>query len=118
MTHNEGIIFNGPGRLDADVLAVGRGAHAKQGGLAPAAFEDVDARLVDLIAQIKDRREDLDDGEELADTAESLRSELAKDAPNRVSVKALLEGLVGGVASVTELATLVSSVQTAIGNLF
>lgn len=111
MSRNEGIIVSGSGRLDAGVLAVGRGAHAEGSGSVRPERAEIDEHLVALVAELSRRRDELPDGPQLAETAESVRQELAKDEPNGISITGLLSGLAAGVSKVAGLATSVATIQ-------
>jgi translation initiation factor 2B subunit (eIF-2B alpha/beta/delta family) len=116
---NEGIIVSG-GTLSADVLAVGRCAQAIKNvtasadALEAAGSTDVARCLQALVEAITAHAQDLEAPAELAESTELVANELTSAQPNRLTLRALLDGLVRAAGSVTAVAHAAGALQAAV----
>jgi hypothetical protein len=116
---NEGIIISG-GTLSADVLAVGRGAQAIKNvsasadALEAAGSADIAGCLRTLVEAITAHAEDLEAPAELAQSTELVANELTSAKPNKLTLRALLDGLVRAAGSVTAVAHAAGALQAAV----
>jgi hypothetical protein len=122
MERNEGIQVTG-GTFQAGAVAAGRNAQAIQNVAAAAeAVEDagrdeIAQRLRELADAIAAHSERLDGIEELLQATETLAQEAAKPEPNRLTVRAVLNGLTEAAGSVSGVATAVTALRVALGAL-
>ena len=116
---NHGIIVSGPGRIEAGAIAAGPNARAS-GSLAHAPelrddrLEAVRRELDALRRAISEHGADLPQADELRGAAEQVGKEIGAERPNRISVNALLNGIVEGAKSVSAVATAASAVKAAV----
>jgi hypothetical protein len=116
---NEGIVVSG-GTLNADVLAVGRGARAIKNvsasadALAAAGNDDIARCLRAFVEAITAHADDLEAPDELAESAELVANELTSAQPNKLTLRAMLDGLVRAAGSVTAVAHTAGALQAAV----
>lgn len=116
---NEGVIQHG-GSINAGNLAVGRGATATQyqSASSDAGLAAVQAQLDKVLELLATKSHEIPDHEDVVQSAQSLKQELDKDKPNKLTLKSLLSGIADSVKSVTTVATAVEALRTAITALF
>jgi len=109
MSKNEGIVQHG-GTINAEQLAVGRGAKAVKvikGGVISDSdeFKEIKEHLEKLIKAVNENSSSLDNQSEIVNSTEVVVSELSKEKPNKLTVTAILDGIANGVKSVTSIAS-------------
>jgi hypothetical protein len=117
---NNGVVVHG-GSLNAEVLAVGDQARAiKKTIREQLASEDneIARRLAALVEELHQHADQLPNTAELLDATETVAREVAKDAPNPVTIRAILTSLASGVRSVGSAATAVAAVADAVNAVF
>ena len=120
--HGEGIVITG-GTINADVLAVGRGAQAIKNVAASAddleagGHGEVATRLRELIEAVKAHADELDAPDKPARSTEMVAQELTSPQPNKLTVRAVLDNLLQATGSVTAVAKAVGALQLAVGAL-
>jgi uncharacterized protein YhaN len=116
---NEGIIQHG-GAMNVGNMAVGRGASATQyqNAASDAALEAVRVQMDKVIELLAAKSHEIPDHEEVVQSAQSLKQELGKDKPNKLTMKSLLAGIADSVTSVASVATAVEALRTAMSALF
>jgi hypothetical protein len=104
--HNEGIQQSG-GSITAQNMAVGRGAQINIAAneLRGRGQDEVAQRLEELVRQLEAHADQVPDIEDLRGATATLADELAKEKPNKTTVRAVLSGIADSVRSVTGLAT-------------
>jgi hypothetical protein len=113
--HNEGIVVSG-GSITADVLSVGRRAQAiKNVGASALELEsrgqlELAERVRELIGAIDAHAASLEHPDEAMRSAELVAEELAKEEPDKLTVRAILGGLLQAAGSVTAMAHAVTAV--------
>jgi hypothetical protein len=116
---NEGIIQQG-GEIDANQLAVGRGAAATniitttREALEQKGLKEISDKLNELIRLISEHSKSLDHSEAVLGSTRVVAEELSRDKPNKFAIMAILDGIANGVKSV---ASIVSSVETLKGSV-
>jgi hypothetical protein len=118
MQRNEGIVQHG-GTISAGAIAVGRGARALERVDAAASTlvdqREVAARLHELTALLVAHAGELERPEDVLGAAEMVAEELTRPQPNHLTVKGVLEGIVGAASGVGGIAAAVASLRAAIG---
>ena len=104
--HNEGIQQSG-GSITAQNMAVGRGAQINIAAneLRGRGQDEVARRLEELVRRLEAHTDHVPDIEELRGATATVTDELAKEKPNKTTVRAVLSGIADSVRSVTGLAT-------------
>jgi hypothetical protein len=116
---NEGVIITG-GTLSAGNLAVGRHARITAiGAPASAALREngrdvVADALETFLRELAEHSREVPDGDAVVESTEAVSKELAKDKPNRLTVKGLLAAITGAVSGVTPLLTAAHALQAAV----
>ena len=116
---NEGIVVTG-GEVVAGQMVAGRYARAYAtingtvGTLRNDGHDEVAVALDRLLVELRQHADELDDFEELLDSTQAVSEELAREKPNKRTVKSLLAGIGEGVTSVASLATAVTSLMAAV----
>jgi hypothetical protein len=116
---NEGVIITN-GKIIADQIAVGRNARAIKNAneaLTQKSMQEIQSRLDELVQALNNHASALEDPEEVRDSTEVVAKELAKDKPNKLTIKAVLDGIASRVQSVTAIAVAVEALKNAIGML-
>ncbi len=108
---NEGIVVSG-GSINADVLSVGRRAQATKN---VAALEsrgqlELAERVRELIDAIDAHAASFEHPDEAMRSAELVADELAKPEPNKLTVRAVLDGLLQAAGSATAVARAVTAI--------
>jgi biotin-(acetyl-CoA carboxylase) ligase len=116
-----GLQVSGHGSVQATNLAAGQHAtaifQAKPDPQRQEALEEILQRLDQLAEQIQ-REQSLADRESVAEAAATLKGEITREKPNRLTVSAILEGIGSAVKSVTGIAASVEGLKAIIGRLF
>ena len=104
--HNQGIQVTG-GSFTAGAVAVGPHARAYNVAdeLRDRGQDDVARRLEELVRQLEAHADQVSDIDDLRGATRTVADELAKEKPNRTTVRAVLSGIADSVRSVTGLAT-------------
>jgi hypothetical protein len=104
--NNQGIQQSG-GSITAGAMAVGPGARAYNAAseLRGRGQEEVAQRLEELVRQLEAHADQVPDIEDLRGATGTVADELAKEKPNKTTVRGVLSGIADSVRSVTELAT-------------
>jgi hypothetical protein len=114
---NQGVQISG-GSFTAGAAAVGPGARAYNvaSELRGRGQDDVAQRLEELVRQLEAHADEVPDVEDLRGATATVADELAREKPNKMTVRAVLSGIADSVRSVTGLATaaddLLETVQT------
>ncbi len=117
----EGIQQSG-GRIEADVLAVGRNAKAEKvvqdacAELNRKQMDEVADGLEKLLEALKTHGGELDNADEIAGATERVAAELKEPQPNKLTLNALLAGIAEGSKSVTAIAKAASALGALIGS--
>jgi hypothetical protein len=117
---NEGIQVTG-GTFEAGAVAAGRNAQAIQNissaadALDGAGKDEIALRLRELGEAIAAQSERIDEAEELLHATESLAEEVSKPEPNRLTVRAMLNGITDAAGSVSGVAAAVTALRVALG---
>jgi hypothetical protein len=112
-SRNEGVVVTG-GSFNATNAAVGRGAQVHQTvGTDPQA-RDVQLKLDALLELLSQHRDQVPNSDEVTEATKSVKEELAKDKPNRLTLKSLLSGITDSVKSVGALAMAAEALKTAV----
>jgi hypothetical protein len=104
--NNQGIQQTG-GSITAGALAVGPGARAYNAvsELRGRGQDEVAQRLEELVRQLEAHADQVPDIDDLREATGNVADELAKEKPNKMTVRAVLSGIADSVRSVTGLAT-------------
>ena len=112
--HNEGVVVTG-GAFNATNAAVGRGAKIIQTASAGSqAAQDVQLKLDALLQLLNQHRDQVSNADEVSEATKSVKEELTKDKPNRLTLKSLLGGITESVKSVGALAVAAEALKTAV----
>jgi hypothetical protein len=116
--HNEGIQISGSGNLRARNLAVGRNArvtetHGSEAGPA----EEVRKQVSVFLEKLAQHKNELPEHEDVAEAAKAVEAEAAKEKPNRLTLKSLMDGITTAVKSVSGMAVAAEALKTAVGML-
>jgi hypothetical protein len=120
---NDGVVITG-GTVEAGQIVAGKNSRAKgtfHGAIGnPGAQErqDVTDAIQQLIAELREHRDDISNYADVVDSAELLASELEKPAPNKLIANGMLSSIREGVSTVSGLVAAVASLGTAIRSLF
>jgi translation initiation factor 2B subunit (eIF-2B alpha/beta/delta family) len=116
---NQGIQING-GSFTSGATAVGPGARAYNvaGELRDRGQDDVARRLEELVRQLDAHADQVPDVEELRGATATVADELAKEKPNKTTVRAVLSGIADSVRSVTGLATAADDLLETVQDIF
>jgi hypothetical protein len=105
---NRGIIVTGQGQLHADAVAAGDHAQAivnkAHGDIAAAHGEDLAQKLDELMAALRAHSAELEAPEEVLESTAKLAEELKAEKPNKLTVNAILGGIVSAAQSVGAVA--------------
>lgn len=116
---NEGIYMTG-GSIQADQMAVGRSARATKilstasDNLEQKGLTELRDKLAELLREIDAHADALHNPDEVLDSTEVVAEELAKDKPNKLTITAVLNGIVDSVGSVASIATAADSLAKAV----
>jgi translation initiation factor 2B subunit (eIF-2B alpha/beta/delta family) len=115
---NEGIIQSG-GHFRAGSVAVGRGATQIVGAPAGSAQEkdQAAAAINDFLKALEVHAAKLKELDELTQTVQQLAEEVRKERPNKLTLKALLEGIKGVVLPVSEMVPAFTTLTRAVMSL-
>lgn len=121
MSKNEGIVQHG-GTINAEQLAVGRGAKAVKmvkGGVISDSddFKEIKESLEKLIKAVNENSSSLDNQSEIVNSTEVVVKELSKEKPNKLTVTAILDGIANGVKSVTSIAAAALGLKSCVEKL-
>jgi hypothetical protein len=118
MQRNEGIVQHG-GTISAGAIAVGRGAQALERVDAAASTlvdqREVGTRIRELTALLVAHAGELERPDDVLSAAATVAEELTRPDPNHVTVRGVLEGIVGAASGVSGIAAAVASLRAAIG---
>jgi hypothetical protein len=112
------IITNG--NVIADQIAVGRYARATKNAneaLTQKGMREIQVRLDELVQALNNHASALENPEEVRDSTKVVAKELAKDKPNKLTLKAVLDGIASSVQSVTAVAMAVEALKHAVMTL-
>jgi exonuclease VII small subunit len=113
---NKGISVTG-GQFTADVVAVGDRAraikvvHDARSEIEAVHGKELSDRLETLVTALEAHADELEEPDEVFDSAAKLADELKTEKPNKLTVRAILSGIVGAapsVVAVTQAATAVA----------
>jgi hypothetical protein len=117
LTRNEGVIVNG-GSFNATNAAIGRNSQVNQIQLGGADAMNQAQKQMDLVLRLLQEHAALvPNHEEVTEAAQSVKNEITKEKPNRLTLKSLLEGIASSVKSVSTLAVAVEALKTAVSVL-
>lgn len=111
--NNAGIMVTGRASLQAGQVAAGDHAHAGAAGADGAALAQLQARLDELLAQMRAHAAVLPAGAEAA--LATVRDELARPQPNKMVVTAVLDKVKETVQAIGSLAGLATAVRELAG---
>lgn len=112
--NNSGVFVGGHGALHALQLAAGDHAHAQgSGGADAAALVQLQARVEELLARVREQAVLVPTGAEAA--LATVRDELAQPRPNKIVVTAVLDKVKETVQAVSSLAGLAGAVRELAG---
>jgi hypothetical protein len=112
---NQGIIQSG-GKIEANQIVVGRGAQAvsmssESDGENRKLREELQKSVALLIQTLETHRNNLTNGPELLETAQSLEREVLAKKPNKLTATAILEGIAKAAGSVSAVGTAVEAIH-------
>ncbi len=117
-TRNEGIVQSG-GSMTATNIGVGRKATISQGQMIdPDALQGVQRQLANLLDALEKQGQEIANRDEVMQSAQTAKDELAKERPNHLTLKSLLTGIADSVKSVSSIATAVEGIKLAVAALF
>lgn len=120
---NEGVVVTG-GSLTAGQVVAGRGARAyatisgSVGQLQDDGRADIAAALENLVVQMRAHADELANLEEMLDSTRLVSEEITKEKPNKLTVRAMLEGITTGAGSVVSVVNAANTLSTAVRALF
>lgn len=105
------------GHFNADALAIGQGAKAHSNRHGGSGLDDKTARLLALIDQFREQvesgRSAVPNHDEVRQAILSVKDEVTKSEPNRLTVKSVLSGIREAVQTTSSLVTIVDHIQAA-----
>ena len=116
MDNNEGIVNKG--NITAGNLAVGHGASINVGGDTNQDVQQLTALLDQLLAKLQNTQEPIANKEELVKTVATLKEEVNKPSPSKLTIKAVGSALLSSLKYVNTLAPIAESVWHHISTLF
>lgn len=113
-SRNEGIVVSG-GTFNATNAAVGTGAQIHQTiGTDSQATVEVQKQLAQFVELLKQHQAQVPNSGEVQEATQSVQEELAKEKPNRLTLKSLLSGITESVKSVGTLAVAAETLKVAV----
>lgn len=117
ISQNQGVIVTG-GSFHATNAAVGSGAQVHQlTGADAKAAEDAQKQLASFMELLKLHQEQIPNAAEVKEASHSVAEELAKEKPNRLTLKSLLTGITDSVKSVGSLAVAAEALKVTVVTL-
>jgi hypothetical protein len=115
---NEGIVQSG-GTMTATNIAVGRGASINQTEPADSdALAEVRRQLDSILNELNRHESGIQNFDEVKESVQFMQEELAKETPNRLTLRSVLSGIADSVKSVSAIATTVEGLKMALSTLF
>jgi hypothetical protein len=116
-TRNEGVVVSG-GTFTATNAAVGTNAQINHTQTSESnAMKEVQQRLDLLLQSLEEHGNQIPNRGEVAEAAQSVKEELTREKPNRLTLKSLLSGITDSVKSVSGVALAVEGLKLAVTTL-
>lgn len=113
-TRNQGVVVSG-GNFTATNAAVGTNAQVNQTQTSGSDSMKEVKKQLDLLLQLLEKHGDqIPNRGEVTEAAQSVKEELTKERPNRLTLKSLLGGIADSVKSVSGIALAVEGLKAAI----
>jgi Family of unknown function (DUF5955) len=117
-SRNDGIVQSG-GSITATNLAVGTNATITQTNSGQSdAMREVQKQIANLLQALEQYGHEIANRDDVMQSAQTVKQELAKEKPNHLTLKSLLSGIADSVKSVASIATAVEGVKVAVAALF
>jgi hypothetical protein len=113
-TRNQGVVVSG-GAFTATNAAVGTNAQVNQTQTSGSdAMKEVQKQLDLLLESLDKHGDQIPNRGEIAEAAQGVKEELAKEKPNRLTLKSLLGGIADSVKSVSGVALAFEGLKAAV----
>ena len=113
-TRNEGIVVSG-GTFNATNAVAGRNAQINQMGAAQSdALKEAQNQITLLLQSLEKHGDQIPNHEEVTQAAQSMKEELNREKPNRLTLKSLLNGIADSVKSASGVAIAIEGLKAAI----